>query len=76
MRSLSIEDQLEHWCTLLAPRAKGVEEIRRSGGKLRVDCFLNQPWPIIMYLLPELVAKLNDLSVPVKFTIYTNESTP
>jgi hypothetical protein len=69
-RSLSIEDQLEDWHSFLETRMEAIMALAREGAEIRIDCYMRRKMPTIIYFGPNLLKKLNDLSIPIKLTVY------
>jgi Domain of unknown function (DUF4279) len=69
-RSLSIEDQLEHWHCFLETRMEAIKTLAREGAEISIDCYMRREMPIIIYFGSSLLKKLNDLSIPIKLTVY------
>lgn len=67
---LDVPDQLEHWCNELESRGEGVAILRSAGNELTIDFYISTGPVFLMRLPTELLKRLGDLGVNLKFGVY------
>jgi len=70
---LSIEDQLTHWASILAPKVEALLTLKHEGASVVMDCFAVTSTSVDFHVRADLQAKLSSLGIDLYFTFYAHE---
>jgi hypothetical protein len=71
--NLPIEDQLNHWASVLQPKAESLRAIKNEGASVVMDCFAITSTSVDFHIRADLQAKLSFLGIDLYFALHAHE---
>ncbi|MGC2495612.1 DUF4279 domain-containing protein [Candidatus Binatus sp.] len=68
--------QLDYWCVFLMRHEAGIRELRARGYDVMIDCFIDEGPVVYVDVSVELMQRLGNLGVALKFGFYNGENLP